>query len=152
MHNFGGNTNPIQVVFKQKQTNHCSRTIPLIYFFPDMSGICQVQQNFPVKANKRSKGTLSRSYGFKVPCLAIQEKYKQIEQAQRPQLEEFIRFHITITALGFQEVFTKVGKSICMYDYQGVEICLPENIVLQAQTDCIITRTQEILKSENSLI
>ena len=52
-----------------------NRTIPLIYFFPDMSGICQVQQNFPVKANKRSKGTLSRSYGFKVPCLAIQEKY-----------------------------------------------------------------------------
>ena len=120
MHNFGGNTNLspyILSVFKQKQTNHCIG--PIIGQFLSSTFFLTCLESAKCNKTFQSKRTKeARSYGFKVPCLAIQEKYTSRQtRHSNPSLRNLFGFTLQLQTLAFKR-FLRKQASVCMYDQE----------------------------------
>ena len=77
----------------------------IMYFFVRLES-AKCNKTFQSKRTKEAKGPSHEVMALKsVPCLAIQEKYYSTLVRIYVYQTLGIRFHITITDFGFQEVF-----------------------------------------------
>ena len=141
-------------MFKQKQTNHCTGLIIGQFLSSTFFLIClesaKCNKTFQSKRTKEAKGPSHEVMALKSPAQLYKKSTSRQSRHRDPSLRNLFGFTLQLQPLAFKR-FLRKQENVCMTT-RGLKFAYLRIQCFRHRPIVSITRTQEMLKSEKSLI